>query len=257
MDSFTLLTSLRPRLPLELKSAIIPSTSVLRTLHRTLPSNTNQGWYGTLGEGRKTALHDDTTIYTSTISQPAPPVSTTPVVPTPAPAAPAGTPNYAAHYGHQYNSYPQQYRGTYQTPGYYANSSFQSPSPAPSYPSTGYPAQHQAPYGWQQNYPKYGGASGTPSGRGTPQPQASGMPTPYAPYPPPGLATPMPARAVANTVTGAKPSGWGAVGMPSTLPPHMRGAAGSPAVGVSSPLATHNYGHTAMPAFQPAPSTMT
>ncbi|KLO20555.1 hypothetical protein SCHPADRAFT_923686 [Schizopora paradoxa] len=255
-DSFALLASLKPRLPSELKSAIIPSTSVLRSLHRTLPSNTNNGWYGTLAEGRKTALHDDTTIYMSSIPQPAPPpVSTTPLVPTPAQAAPPGTPNYNAQYGHQYNSYPHQYRGTYQTPGYYANSSYQGASPAPSYSAAGYPAQHQAQYGWQQNYSKYGGGSGTTSGRGTPQPQASGVPAPYGQYPPPGLATPLPARAVANTVTGAKSNMWGSVGMPSTLPPHMRAAAGSPAVGMSSPLAAHSYGHSAMPAFQHAPST--
>ncbi|KAI5124473.1 hypothetical protein M0805_008355 [Coniferiporia weirii] len=229
MDSLTLLASMRPRLPNGTISAIVPPASVLRALHQTLPSESSQGWYGTLTGSRGLALRDDTTLQVKTpssnqASAPAP-------VPTPAPqVAPA--------------TYPTNYS---QPGGYFANGYSQGTS-TPQTQKTQLPYQSQVntasqyPYGsWYPNPSATASVAGTPgpgSRKGTPQPVAA---TPtltgsgYVPYST-AVTSATPARAVANTVAAkVQANGWatpGAVtssgfGAP-TLPHHMRNIGQAP-----------------------------
>ncbi|OBZ79654.1 hypothetical protein A0H81_00373 [Grifola frondosa] len=257
-DSLTLLASLRPRSSADSSSnaPIVPPSSVLRKLHRTLPLGVTQGWYGTLPEGRTSALRDDTTIHVRLRRPPFP------IHPTPYPA------NYQA----------SQYRGGYgtytpgQASGYYANYAAQAQASGAHYPSQQYTAtgQHQYAYSSWYNYQppavaQAQAAAGGVSGRATPQPAAtSTMPANYASF---FAATqqPQPQRAVANTVVSAAASkaypqgtwsGATAAGYAApTLPPHLRSvvggtsAPGTPAPSTPSGSSTYGYfGAQAAPA---------
>ncbi|KAH9945633.1 hypothetical protein B0H21DRAFT_694088, partial [Amylocystis lapponica] len=253
MDSLTLLTSLRPRSSSDDSPPLIPPASVLQKLHRTLPVEATQGWYGTLPEGRITALRDDTTINVKS-GVPIPVAAATPAA-TVAPVAKAVAPVSTPYTLYPYPNYPgAQYRGGYgtYTPGQ-ANTFYQNHPPqagqsstAPHYPNQQYAAagQHQYQYSSWYNYqtPAAQSAAGSSSGRATPQPAAgSPLASNYASFfaqqaPQP---QPQPQRAVANTVlaaTGGKAyqgqGAWGGQGYAApTLPPHMRTAMG----GASTP----------------------
>jgi hypothetical protein len=60
-DSLVLLASLRPRSTKD-TSSLVPPLEVLRKLHRSLPTEPSEGWFGTLPPSNLTALRDDTTL---------------------------------------------------------------------------------------------------------------------------------------------------------------------------------------------------
>ncbi|KAI0688058.1 hypothetical protein C8T65DRAFT_619697 [Cerioporus squamosus] len=248
-DSLGLLASLRPR-PSNGDpdhAPLIPPTSVLHKLQRTLPLAATEGWYGTLPEGRTTAFHDDTTVHVrATSAAPSKPVAT-PVTPA-APKATTPAPPYTPYsYANTYQS--TQYRGAYGTytptqGSYYPSSTYSSTTgqtgSSTHYPNAQYGTGHSQYYsGWYGN-----------SGRSTPQPTSAqtGMSGNFASYFAPGSAQqPQPQRAVANTVlssakqpypqstyNGATQGGYVA----PTLPPHMRTAAGGTSTPGTPPPAT-------------------
>ncbi|PPQ67402.1 hypothetical protein CVT25_005981 [Psilocybe cyanescens] len=196
LDSLTLLASLRPRSSSENRPAIIPPTSVLHKLHLTLSLEPSPGWYGTLPTGRSTALRDDSTVK----------VRPGAAIPTPAmntPSTPASTSTASTFGGYSYAYPQQQQQQTYraqQAPAYTPYKSGQAPSYYQGYLPAGqqqtyYSQQsytsgtgNQQPYGaaiGQQQYGNYSqwygqlgqAPSGTGSGRGTPQPTATSLPT--------------------------------------------------------------------------------
>ena len=243
-DSLALLASLRPR-PSggdPDKAPLIPPASVLHKLHRTLPLEATEGWYGTLPEGRTTAFRDDTTVYVRAGSAATKPAA---APATPAPKATTPAPPYTPYPysgGYQPSPYRAGYGGTYtasQTTGYYANAGY-----TPTTPQT---QTAGAQYGGQQYYPWY-----TASVRSTPQPAAAGaggQTSTYNGYYGAQQPQPTPQRAVANTVlSSAKqamyPSttwnGTAAAGgyVAPTLPPHMRSAVGAAATPGTPPPAS-------------------
>ncbi|THH11803.1 hypothetical protein EW145_g428 [Phellinidium pouzarii] len=258
MDSLTLITSMRPRLPNGSASAILPPASVLRALHQTLPSEPSQGWYGTLTGSRGLALRDDTTLHVKASSSnqaPAPVPAPTPAPQTPAPAYSS---NYSyANYSQQYRNNPSQAYTREGQPGSYFPNGYSQGGSTPQTQKTQLPYQtqfsggSQYPYAsWFQGQSAAGSGSGTPgpgSRKGTPQPAAA-MPaipaTGYAPYSA-AVTSATPARAVANTVaTKVQTNGWATPGTnvnsgygAPTLPLHMRATDPvSPSVGPVSPL---------------------
>ncbi|OJA20988.1 hypothetical protein AZE42_11617 [Rhizopogon vesiculosus] len=242
LESLTILATLRPRQSGSEDVPLIPSTTTLRKLHRTLPVTPSQGWYGTLPTGRTTALRDDSTLYikstaTAVPSQPA-------VVPTPTPAIPAATPVAATsataqNYSQYSYNYAAGYRGGYQyKPGqatsYYPSSYTPGQTQAATqyYANQQYPASGQQQYSyssWYQYQPQTAAAN-TSTGQVPPQTGATPTPTATIPTSYAGFfsnTAQSGQRAVANTVT-AKPqqTAAGTTGyMPPTLPPHMRTAA--------------------------------
>ena len=231
LESLTLLASLRPRSSQEDSSPLIPPPSVLHTLHQTLPLFDLHGWSGTLPSGSM-ALRDDSTVKvragsgTQTIATPAP---------TPATVAPSLAVPFAGYY-----STPGQYRpatGTNQyasqAKSYYPNYVGQQGVPASYYGAQGYPgvgATGQQPYstftGWFGNYTAAAvaaSASGTPSGRGTPQPAAAAAVSPYGSYFAANTNIQQKSPVVANTVVAKQ---WSAglypQGAVPTLPAHVR-----------------------------------
>jgi len=248
------LTSLKPRLHSKSWSAILPSAAVIRALHKTLPAQATEGWYGTLAEGRKTALRDDSTVYL-----PVAPASSTVAVTksvAPPPALPSSTQTlpqsqYARQPNYQYSSYPQQYQAYLpygnqpQSSGYYPQQGFSNAAgSAQQQPAATPPIsmQQHSQYSWQHSIASQ--ASGITSGRGTPQPQAGGMPSPYSTYNTQINSATLP-RVVTNTVmpTGKQQNGWSSIGSGyPLLPQHMRTTAVSP-----SPLAGYNHAYGTPP----------
>lgn len=182
-----LLAALRPRtilssLPSESSPAptsIIPPASVLRALHRTLPTEPSPGYRGTLDPRREMSLRDDMTIKMANIPAPAPvpaPAPTPTAVGTPrqaVPVTPVGArPGYPAPAGSTYygqQAYPQAQAGAGQYPQ-------QGVYPQGQYP--GYPQQQQGQYPVQ--YPA--GAAGTQQVQQYPQTPATATGQQY-PYP--------------------------------------------------------------------------
>jgi len=254
-DSLVLLASLRPRSTGD-SSSLVPSPEFLRKLHRSLPSEPSEGWFGTLPPSNLTALRDDTTLQikpgvnipvgtlpgAGSTALPSPAISTGTT--TAVANKPTTQPNYA---NFTYPNYPgNQYRGAYAY----------TPSTNPYYPnaypqSSGQPAQGQVqpghsaqPYiGQQQQYNSYG------SWYNYQQHQAQGQ----QPATPTSLAASYASffnsqqtqqqqtapRAVANTVTPGKPAGsWTAT---PTLPPHLRPAVTTQPPGTPTPAGQGNY----------------
>ncbi|KAG9125945.1 hypothetical protein FRC07_005523 [Ceratobasidium sp. 392] len=239
-----MLADLRPRTVLASLSSntptsLIPPTSVLRTLHRTLPTEPAPGYRGTLEHKREMALKDNTTIKVANI--PAPVAPAAPVqAGTPVSAAKAALPRpgvtqivYPAHPGqqmygsqHQVQQYPagaavagQQaaYGYPYHYPvaaaaGYPTPTAGQATYPAPVAGQTGYPTPGQTGYptpGQTTVYPTPGQVPGVYP---APVPgQAATYPTPApgqvaAPYNPvAGTSTP---RVITNVVKPAAQGVW-------------------------------------------------
>lgn len=237
MNSLTVLASIRPRANTSDADAtkpasLIPPASVLRALHRTLPSAASQGWQGTLDESRKMALRDDTTVHVkagAAAHVPAPAVAPTPVQ-TPYAAPPAYPTNsqYRQPNAYSYHN-PVAARPAAQTSvnaqtAYYPNAYLQS-QPATAAAA----AQYQYSYAQWFNY----------------QPQAGQKMATATPYygtymPQPGTSTP---RAVGNTAKPqAQQNGWGAYGQgqaTATLPAHLR-RSGTSTPGISTSV-QQNY----------------
>ncbi|KAG2370219.1 hypothetical protein BDR07DRAFT_1604068 [Suillus spraguei] len=269
LESLTLLASLRPRQAGSANIPLIPSSTTLHKLHRTLPVAPSQGWYGTLPTSRTTALRDNSTLYiksTATAVPSLPSAAPTPIPATPAVATPAAaTAAVAQNYQYSYNyAAAAGYRGSYQykpgqTPSYYpASYSTQGQTQAATqyYANPQYAAasgQQQYSYSsWYQYQPPTQAATAGTSATATPgTPQAGAVAAATAPTTP---STTIPTsyagffsnttqagqRAVANTVTAKPPQaaagtiwGTGTAGasgyIPPTLPPHMRTAAGGTA----------------------------
>ncbi|THH17222.1 hypothetical protein EW146_g3546 [Bondarzewia mesenterica] len=254
VDSLALLASFRPCSSKD-SSTLIPPPSVLRKLHRTLPSEPSEGWYGTLPPTRGTALRDDSTIRIKSgvsvpASQPTPATPAAVAVPT-APTlygGKAATP--ATPYGgYGYQNYASgQYRSGYAyTPGatntYYPNAYAQSATgtAASQYTNQQYTGAGQTQYSYGSWYNYQPAAQQKP---GTPQPAAA-LPTSYASF----FNAAQPQRAVANTVTAATagkpytgvawPSGTG--GYAPTLPMNARPTQGTQPPGTPTPQVGGGY----------------
>lgn len=248
MESLTLLASLRPRLPNKETSAIIPPAAVLRSLHRTLPSQPTSGWYGSLSSSHGLALRDDTTILVKAPSaqptpQPAPAIS--------AQSSAASTQNASSLYtpaNYSYANYtPQQQRTGYtpQTPGGYFPNTYNLNMGTPLAQKSQIPYTPQfnpSQYSYASWYPNQvtsTGASNTntpgpTSRKGTPQPAAAppAINSTYTPYS--ALAAATPVRAVGNTITNkTQPNGW--------MTPSMFTGTGMARTGSQSSLGTTQY----------------
>jgi hypothetical protein len=250
-DSLVLLASLRPRSTQD-SSSLVPPPEFLRKLHRSLPSEPSEGWFGTLPPSNLTALRDDTTLQikagvtipvgalsgagSTTLPLPAITTGTT----TTAASKPATQTNYA---NFTYPSYGgNQYRGAYAY----------TPSANPYYPnaypqSSGQPAQAQAqatqPYiGQQQQYNSYGSWYNYQQHQGQGQQPATptSLAASYASFFNSQQQQQQTApRAVANTVTTGKAAGsWTAT---PTLPPHLRPAVTAQPPGTPTPAGQGNY----------------
>ncbi|KAF5311843.1 hypothetical protein D9619_003073 [Psilocybe cf. subviscida] len=274
LESLTILTSLRPRTQSEDGAALMPPSSVLHKLHRSLAVQPSPGWYGTLPSGRNTALRDDSTIKVrSGVATSAAAAATA----TPASSTPVSAINTFGAYGYAYgqaSGYRPQQTGTYtpykpgQTATYYPNYTQTTTQPQqqqqPFYGTQSYSAgaTSQQPYGSLAQQPYAGtytnwytpqtAQNGTSSGRGTPQPSTSTTAAPatssYGTFfnqanatgsgTPTGVRTP----AVANTVVatgGSGASGAAAyspapAGVVPTLPAHLRTAAPTQANGTAT-----------------------
>ncbi|KAG8694037.1 hypothetical protein FRC09_010109, partial [Ceratobasidium sp. 395] len=188
----TVLASLPPTTSASAPTSLILPASVLRALHRTLPTEAAPGYRGTLDVRKEMALKDNTTIKVANV--PVPPA--VPQAGTPVSAAKAGTvPRPTV-----YPAYPgQQAYGA-------------------QYPVQQYPAAAAGVAGQQTAYPypyQYAGASGTTyptptAGQATyPTPVAgqAGYPTPgQAGYPTPGQAATYPAPVPGQAATYPAPA---------------------------------------------------
>ncbi|KAF8139916.1 hypothetical protein EV363DRAFT_1250019 [Boletus edulis] len=240
LDSFCLLTSLRPRLSTSDHPPLIPSPSALHKLQRTLPIAPTQGWHGTLPAEHPTALRDDSTLYikSTTTAVPTAPAAPPPHTPTLTPIQPAtaqATAATAAATAQAYAGYPYNYATPYRTgyqyklgQPYYPNAAYATQTTAQAQATSQY---YQAqPYGatgqqqytyssWYQYNPQtQSSTSAAGSRKGTPQPSAAAaaaatsagttpaMPTSYAGFFSAATQTPG-QRAVANTVATATASG--------------------------------------------------
>ncbi|ETW87705.1 hypothetical protein HETIRDRAFT_378867 [Heterobasidion irregulare TC 32-1] len=268
MDSLTLITSLRPCSSKD-SSTLIPPPSILRKLHRTLPTSPSEGWYGTLPSTQTTALRDDSTLLVksgTSIPTPAPAVAAPPVVPAVPTPYTAPSTSYAAkpntpatpYGGYSYPTYANgQYRGGYSytpatTNAYYPNAYAQSATGAtssqyvnPQYAGAG---QTQYPYGsWFSYQPP------TQQKPGTPQPTA-GLPTSYASF----FNAAQPQRAVANTVAKPPyaPGAWQSAGASTggytpTLPTTIRTTPNAQPPGTPTPPGA---GYQYYGGYQPQPA---
>ncbi|EMD41595.1 hypothetical protein CERSUDRAFT_120619 [Gelatoporia subvermispora B] len=279
LNSLSLLASFRPRTSSSESAPLVPSASVLRKLHRTVPLEATQGWYGTLPDGNAAALHDDTTIK----------VKSGAVVPTAAPAAPAPAPAPAAtpapkppttaapYNPYAYSNYSAQYARTYgtytagQASSYYPTYPTTTPGqPATHYPNSQYATghhQYSGYSGWYNYQPPPPGAAGGTTGRATPQAGTAAPANTYASFFA-SAGQPQAQRAVANTVLSAAagktyhPGAWtpgqatGAYA-PPTLPPHLRGTVGAASTPgtpqPATPGTTAPYGYYGN--YQATPST--
>ncbi|KAH8086616.1 hypothetical protein BXZ70DRAFT_1080164 [Cristinia sonorae] len=252
VDSLAVLASLRPRTTGSDPEhpPLVPTTSALRKLHRTLPVGDTGGWYGNLPPARASALRDDTTIrLKSGLPATAPVSNPTPVpvtAPAPAKLTVPNTPQQPVASNYSYSNYSAQYRTGYNTGAYtpsqtssaqyYSHPAYQQQAQSNShshYPNAQYNTasssqQYYSNGGWY-NYqpPAPAPAAGTSSNRATPQPP----PTPVTPsttstytfYNTPQPPQQSQQRAVANTVLTAasKPVA------PSPYPHPQAGAAAS------------------------------
>ncbi|KAF8640843.1 hypothetical protein AX17_000491 [Amanita inopinata Kibby_2008] len=232
LDSLTILASLRPQSSKEGAGSIIPPPAVFRQLQRTLARRPSSGWYGTLPPTRATALRDDLTVKvhaggTTSASTTSTPVSTTTTMAT----VPTTTPYAGYSYAYGQQPYrPSTTAGPYTPykPSQYYQTSYLTATTQPLGPQSYYAQQAysggtsgQQPYAaysaWYSQYSAPGSninpttASGTSSGRGTPQPTgptSAILPTSYGNFfgttgtPPPGVVR---SPAVANTVLVNKP----------------------------------------------------
>jgi hypothetical protein len=250
-ESLAFIASLRPRSTKD-SSSLVPPLELLRKLHRSLPSEPSEGWFGTLPPSNLTALHDDTTLQIKAgvniplgaLSGAGSSTLPSPAVSTGSSAAATIKPVAQANYANfPYPTYGgNQYRGAYaytpSTNPYYPNAYAQSP---------GQPAQAQAgsaqPYiGQQQQYNSYG------SWYNYQQHQAQGQ----QPATPTSIAASYASffnsqqaqqqqsapRAVANTVTTGKAASWTAS---PTLPPHLRLGVATQPPGTPTPAGQGNY----------------
>ena len=263
LESLTILASLRPRSSKDADHPpLIPTTAALRKLHRTLPTESQAGYYGTFTDGREHALRDDNTFYIrrGTEPTPAPATPAAPATATPTPSTPYNGYNYAAYgnttaaaaaggYRGGYGTYtPGQtttgyynYPATQQTPtataSYYPNSQYNTAATATTAAATtavGAGTQQQYSYAtgtWQTYQPQ----TTTASGRATPQPitPVTGT-TNYTSYYAGAAQQAQAQRAVTNTVlpaTATKYQGTWANGATSyaatttpasALPTHLR-----------------------------------
>ncbi|TFK40900.1 hypothetical protein BDQ12DRAFT_720636 [Crucibulum laeve] len=244
VESLITLASLRPRSSTGEVQSIVPPSSVLRSLQRTMALEPSPGWYGTLPSSRSAALRDDLTVKMRSVATPTAQTASTPApVPAPAtptaPAAPAAiTPAYPG-YAYGYSATPQQaatqpyrpqsatsysaykptqttsyYQGGYVAPAaqpqqsYYPQQNYSATSTASGQQIYGTPVQQ--PYGgyssWYSQYPAAATAGNPGSGRGTPQPTTSNYGSFYNANA--GTSTPPPGGtrtpAVANTVMATK-----------------------------------------------------
>lgn len=256
MDTLSVLASLRPQTSTENAHSIIPPGPVLQKLQRTLAKQPTQGWYGTLPPTKTTALRDDATVKVR-------PGGVTSVVASTNAAAVPTTPGPTTPYaGYSYTYGQQQYRPSptaasytpykssqyYQSP--YLTTATQGQQSYYGQQAYGAGASGQQPYAaysaWYSQYnaptpnPSSIAASGSSSGRGTPQPVGS-VGTAVSSYgsffaaagtPPPGTTR---SPAVANTVlakSGASgAAAWGAYapGQSSPVTPfssHLRSTQG-------------------------------
>lgn len=201
LDSLTLLASLRPRTADDSIPPLVPPTSVLRKLHRTLALEPSPGWYGTLPTTRATALRDDSTLKVRSSAVAA--VAAAAAAPTPAapavstPIQPTTYPNYAFAYSNaqqaqpyrpqsaaaaatttygQYKpgqpSYYTSYVGAQQQAGYYGQQPYSIGQQPYGAPSTVQQQPYAAYTNWYGQYtaPSVAAQNSTGSGRGTPQP---------------------------------------------------------------------------------------
>lgn len=224
LDSLALLISSRPRS--STNESLIPPSSVIRQVYRTLPLDPSPGYHGTLPPipaSRTTALRDDNTIHLKsgalaaidpalnpTPSRSVVPnkVQTTSITATPTPShthihtptvtMPPTLPYTYSAAGYQ-NTVP--YASTYGTYTPTQGSYYQSYGST----ATGYSSWYGGAYG----------QVGTP-GRGTPTPITTAVPVQV--YPPQGgTYQPQPHRAVANTMLNTPTKGgWGAGVGPTT-----------------------------------------
>ncbi|KAI6153255.1 hypothetical protein BKA82DRAFT_998217 [Pisolithus tinctorius] len=259
-DSLTVLASLRPRSSGNDTPPLVPSASVLRKLHRTLPTAPTPGWNGTLPSTQSTALRDDSTLYIKSTATSVPSNPPAAAIPTPTTTAPAtaATPSTQPYAAYSYN-YAAPFRPGYQYKApqpYYPNAYAPQTSSGPTQAgSQYYPGQHYNPTGQQQyayswyQYTPQAQAAAAAAAAGTTTPAAQGgasqptptLPTTYASFFSANAQTPG-QRAVANTVLAAgtaagatakaayAPAAWPA-GTPApgtgyapatALPPHMR-----------------------------------
>ncbi|VDB95432.1 unnamed protein product [Peniophora sp. CBMAI 1063] len=214
--SLALITSLRPRSQTT-SSSLIPSPSLLHQLHRTLPVSPVPGWSGTLPSTKKTALHDDATIYVKpgTVLNASSRSSATPA--TPVPTTPSttykGTPNFS-----------------YQYPGYTPNAQYR-PAQTGQFNNAqiGSYLNYAQQTGQTPSYPQYAAAAAASSTQAsTPTTATSQFYNNANWY---GAATTA-QRAVANTVTPAKAYSAYAGGYTPTLAMRAAGPAtpGTPTV---------------------------
>ncbi|KAG8829800.1 hypothetical protein FRC17_006006 [Serendipita sp. 399] len=68
-SSLSLLVSLRPRAGSRPGAVVTPSATILRALHRSLPTQATSGWRGTLANNRTSSLRDDATMYVKATSK--------------------------------------------------------------------------------------------------------------------------------------------------------------------------------------------
>ncbi|XP_006454563.1 hypothetical protein AGABI2DRAFT_147916 [Agaricus bisporus var. bisporus H97] len=110
VESLEILTSLRPRAASGQVISIVPPTSVLRQLHKTLALEPRSSWRGTLVPTRSTALRDDSTVKVRPSSTvPAAASSSSSPAPTSVtPSAPAAAPTTTPYAGYTYAYQAQQ-----------------------------------------------------------------------------------------------------------------------------------------------------
>ncbi|TFK57597.1 hypothetical protein OE88DRAFT_1651414 [Heliocybe sulcata] len=242
METLSALASLRPRTSNSPDVPLIPSEAVLQRLHRTLPINPSQGWYGTLQPARSSAVRDDTSLQIKAGASV--PSATTPATSGANKASAPNTPAsaYPGYYPYRAGyTYPTGQTGAYY-PTAYAGAQGQANGSA-YYGQYGQQAQYSYA-GW------YGyGAAGQQSGTtGQAAATAGAYPGYYGANP--TAQTPQAQRAVANTV--AKPHQQPTL-TPSTpgytvptLPAHLR-TTGNQA---TSPAPTTPQPATGTPSYQ-------
>jgi hypothetical protein len=249
-DSLVLLASLRPRSTKD-TSSLVPPLELLRKLHRSLPTEPSEGWFGTLPPSNLTALRDDTTLQIKAgVTIPIGTLSGAGSSTLPSPAMSTGTTPTAAIKSTaqtNYANFPYPNYGGNQYRGAYAYTPSANPYYPNAYAQSGQPAQAQAQsaqtyIGQQQQYNSYG------SWYNYQQHQAQGQ----QPTTPSSLAAsyasffnsqqtqqPQTApRAVANTVTTGKAASWTAT---PTLPPHLRLGVATQPPGSPTPAGQGNY----------------
>lgn len=199
LESLEMLTSLRPRAASGQIISLVPPTSVLRQLHKSLALEPRSNWRGTLVSTRLSALRDDSTVKvrassavpatTSSSSSPAP----SSVTPSASAAAPTTTP-YAG-YTYAYQAQPAQaYRPAVAT----TNNAATYPAYKPN--NTSYYQNYMQGAQQQQQQQQYYGQQAYGAGATSQQPYAA-----YSNW----FAHAQYSQAAAAAATGAAPAGRG------------------------------------------------